>query len=279
MRKYVFFCTVLFLSQWIQGAQGEGEKPKLTQFKYNVYSQFGEDGIIEQIFNRIGTQSKTCIEFGAWDAFHLSNTARLFSQEGWNAVLIESDPSKFRALVNNVSKYSCKCLCEAVGIGKQSLESILERYQIPYLDIDLLSIDIDGNDYHVFESLEKMRPRVIICEHNPTLPAHLDIYSNYDPENCLGCSVGALVRLANQKKYTLVAITDSNAFFVKNEEIALFEDIEISLEKIKIDRYLHYYITDYKGRYSVITPDQNINPYGKNGLMTTPILGDVRKLN
>lgn len=233
----------------------------LAKFAYNTYSQFGEDGIIEKIFQIIGTQSKICIEFGAWDGFYLSNTAKLWSQEKWHGILIESDAKKFQELVKNTKPYSITCICESVGRGSQSLESLLQKYKISSDSIDLLSIDIDGDDYYILESLSKLRPRVIICEHNPTLPADHDIYFPYG--SAWGCSAGALVRLAESKGYKLIAMTDSNCFFVISEEFEKFKEYETRIEKIKITKYLKFLITNYSGSY-IILGEWDKTPYGIN---------------
>lgn len=263
-------------------AQDDVQKFKISDFKYNVYSQYGEDGIIETIFNVIGTKSKRCIEFGAWDGFFLANTANLFANKNWEAILIECDTIKFNDLIKNVSKYNCKCICDTVGIGNNSLESILNRNSISLDDIDLLSIDIDGNDYYIFESLSELKPRVIICEHNPSFPAHLDIYTRYIDDNKsskFGCSVGALIRLAAQKGYSLVALTFCNAFFVRNDEIAPFSFFETSLEKIRLDDYVHYMITDYSGNHAIIAHKNTTVPFGLGKRTNEPLLGEVRTLN
>jgi hypothetical protein len=281
--RYLFASLLLAISLHNGNAETteQQEKPKLADFKSCTFSQFGEDGILDTIFHFIGTESKRCIEFGAWDGFYLSNVANLFVNNNWEAILIECDPIKFGELVKNVAPYKCTCLCEPVGIGSQSLESILTKYSIPFSTIDLLSIDIDGNDYYIFESLEKMRPRVIVCEYNPTFPAHLDIYAPYDHRSVelkCGCSVGALMRLAKQKDYTLVAITDTNAFFVRNDVMPHLSDFELSLDKIKIDRYIRYLVTDYTGRYAVIGSENFQSPFGCNGPLPEPLLGKVKKI-
>lgn len=278
LNKY-FSLVLSFFFLTLTSMHGRLEKPKLAEFKSDVFSQFGEDGIIDQIFKVIGTKSKICIEFGAWDGFYLSNTAKLFSQEDWHAILIECDPIKYRELVKNVKKFNCICICQVVGVGCQSIESILKKNRVSFSEIDLLSIDIDGNDYHIFESLKNLRPRLIVCEYNPTLPAHLDIFADYGNLNNLGCSVGALVRLGKEKKYTLVALTDTNAFFLRNDEIKFLNNFEIKLDKIKVDRYIHYFITDFTGKHAIITSKENITPYGKTELLTTEIFGNTRKLN
>lgn len=90
-------------------------KPRLLDFRKTIHSQFGEDGIIEKIFEIIGTTSKVCVEFGAWDGFFLSNTAALWTKD-WKGVLIEAEQNKFLALLDNVRNYSCVPILAKVGI-------------------------------------------------------------------------------------------------------------------------------------------------------------------
>ena len=253
-------------------------KPSLAQHRFNVYSQFGEDGIIQKIFETIGTQSKVCIEFGAWDGLYLSNTAILWAHQGWKGVLIESDENRFNQMADNTKNYDCLIMNEKVGIGpSNSLEAILKKHAFN-APIDLLSIDIDNDDYYIFDSLVDLKPRVIICEYNPTMPAHLDIYPEYG-KNEMGCSVSALMRVGKEKGYSLIAITDCNCFFVKDEEIEKFSNFEIALDKIKIDRYLRYVITDYKGKYTTVASKEFVDPYGFVAPLESAVLGSVKQVN
>lgn len=225
---------------------------KLVDSAYNVYSQFGEDGIIEKIYEIIGTRSKLCVEFGAWDGFHLANTANLWTKS-WKGVLIEGNKRRFKSLVKNVQRYNCLCICGFVqSTGNSTLEALLLEAGVTE-QIDLLSIDIDGNDYYIFKSLESIRPRLIICEHNPTIPAEIDLVAEED--NYFGCSVSALVRVGKEKGYQLVAITETNCFFVLKEYQDLFSGFETRLHKIKNDRYVTFFITSYSGEYLLSNTD------------------------
>ncbi len=259
MRKQItlFLCSLCLTS----GALFSEEKPRLADFKYNVFSQFGEDGITQQIFDTIGTTSKVVIEFGADDGFQSSNTANLWSKDSsWQGIMIECSDSAYAKLVENLKAFNCLLINRKVGIGQDdTLEAILEDNDIDF-NIDLLSIDIDGNDYYIFRSLNRLRPRVIICEYNPTFPADLDVYHDYDVY--AGCSVGALIRIGKAKGYSLVAITDTNCFFVRNEDFPKFDAFETQLDKIRINKYLRYIITGYNGVYTVIGQSDFINPYG-----------------
>lgn len=246
-------------------------KPKLLDFKRNVYSQFGEDGIIEKIFEIIGTTSKTAIEFGSADGFNCSNTANLWTKKdlGWKGILIEANKNLFEQTVANVSQYNCVALHKTVGISAtDSLEAILTEANLNLVSVDLLSIDIDGNDYYIFQSLKQLRPRVIICEYNVSIPAHLDIYP--DSNNYIGCSVAALQRVAAEKNYSLVAITDTNCFFVANEEIHKFAEFDTDPEHIKINKYILYVVSDYKGHYKTIGATTNFyDAWGWTGIQSS----------
>lgn len=219
---------------------------RLTDYCANKYSQFGEDGVIDKIFELIGEKSKICVEFGAWDGFHMSNTAKLWTG-GWKGVLIEGNTKRVKRLKENVAKYDCLCICAYVqSSGDLSLEPLLEVAGITE-QIDLLSIDIDGNDYFIFESLKEIRPRVVVCEYNPTIPAEIDLVA--EEGNYFGCSVAALNRVGESKDYKLVAVTDTNCIFVLKKYEPLFEPYETRLSEIKVDKYLTYFMTSYSGEY------------------------------
>ncbi len=258
------------------------QKPKLRDFSYNKYSQWGEDGIIEKIFNIIGTTSKIAIEFGANDGFYFSNTALLWSTQGWHGVLIEGNKNDFPTLVRNTQSFNCLPISEYIGIEEHSnLEAILKKYNITD-QIDLLSIDIDGNDYYIFDSLKTLHPRVIIVEHNATLPATLDLYQPYDPASTsqgFGCSVAALNRIAESKGYKLVCITDTNSFFVQKELFHLFDGFETSLREIQLEHHLKYLVSTYRGTYLIVGPQKHFSYNITTQLSPNALLGSAYMLN
>ena len=219
---------------------------KLTDSAFNVFSQFGEDGIIQEIFQVIGISFKTCIEFGAWDGIHLSNTANLW-KNGWKAILIESDKTKYGSLVKNCAQYDCYCINATVGTeGHGTIENILKSHNLSE-DIDFISIDIDGDEYYVLESFKHFRPRVICCEYNPTIPPHIHLVPR--TKNYFGCSALSLIGLAEKMAYKLISITDSNCFFVTASEFDKFRHYETSFHELAVTRHLTYLITGYDGSY------------------------------
>ena len=257
IKMILIFC--ILSSVWITA----DSKKYLKDFKYNRYSQFGEDGIIEKIFELIGAESKLCVEFGAWDGLACSNTALLWRHKKWKAILIEADKIRYAQLLKNIFSYNCIAVCKTVGIeDDNSIDAILTSLNIND-PIDLMSIDIDGNDYYIFESLNLYRPRVIICERNPTIPIHLDIYQDYG--GYFGCSVGALIRIGNNKDYTLIALTEANAFFVDNQLLHYFNDFELTIDRMDANKIVNYLAYSYDGRPVILSESsESLFVYGLN---------------
>lgn len=190
----------------------------LQDYKRNVYSQSGEDGIIEKILEIIPNKDKWCVEFGAWDGFYSSNTAYLIQDKDYHAVLIEANSGKFNQLQKNfASNKNVTTLNRFVGWEKESsLDTILATTAIPR-DFDFLSIDIDGNDYHVWNFINKYNPKIVCIEFNPTIPTNIRFVQPADPSINQGASLLSLVELGRKKGYELVSVLLFNAFFVRSE--------------------------------------------------------------
>lgn len=198
------------------------QQPLITAAK-NIYSQTGEDGIIERIFSIIGTENKWCVEFGAWDGTHYSNTANLIRNQGWSAVLIEADARRYRDLVA-AYKDNTKVLPLNRFVqfeGNATLDALLAQTAAPK-NLDLLSIDIDGNDYHIWDSLKVYTPRVVVIEFNPTIPAEVDFVQPRNMRVTQGSSLLAITNLAKTKGYELVAATDLNGIYVRRDYFPRF---------------------------------------------------------
>lgn len=237
--------TILFCVPHIRS-----DKLKLSHYKSDKYSQFGEDGVIEKIFEIIGTTSKICLEVGGGDGPGGSNIAHLWKDLGWRGILIEADPHRLKTLEPSIKDYKNCTLVKSYIEKDESLgatiDSILAGLKITE-KLDLLSLDIDGNDYYIFENL-KAHPRVVIIEFNHTIPYYRDVYQKYSQHSWeIGSSVAALKRLGKQKGYELVALTDVNAFFVDNQYFDKFKSYELSLEKMFNTNYLKNIILTFSG--------------------------------
>jgi hypothetical protein len=190
----------------------------LLAAKRNVYSQCGEDGIIDAILSMLTTHNQWCVEFGAWDGSYLSNTRRLIDELDYSAVMIEADSISFSKL-KEAFKSNNKVTCLQAYVGydqKNNLDTLLSATSCP-IDFDVLSIDIDGNDIHVWNAIQEFRPKVVVIEFNPTIPTAVEFAQPRDPGIKWGSSLRALFELGCQKRYRLVCANVFNAFFVAEE--------------------------------------------------------------
>lgn len=208
----------------------------LFSYRKNITSQCGEDGIFEKIFEII-KGDKWCVEFGAWDGKFLSNTWNLIINKGWSSVLIEADKKKSKDLIKTYEgKKRVICLNKFVEFsGNNSLDNILSKTPISQ-SFDLLSIDIDGNDYHIWDSMKKYNPKVVIIEFNPSFPNDIQFVQQKNMKINQGSSLLSLTKLGEKKDYELVAVTEINAIFVKKQYFKLFGIKDNSLSSMYVDK-------------------------------------------
>ena len=232
----------------------------LRSFARNVTSQGGEDGILAEILLRIGSGSRWCAELGAWDGKRLSNTYSLWHDQGWAAVLIEGSPKRYEDLRAATGAWPQVIpVCQFAGWeGENALENILLAAGAP-VDLDVLSVDIDSNDYYLFRSLSRLRPRILVIEYNPTIPPHLDVVQPAGGKPRLGASARALVRLAHEKGYTLASCTSTNLIFIRQEDFTRMGFGEPRLEDVFNPGHLTYLIASMDGRYFLSAPP----PFGE----------------
>jgi hypothetical protein len=192
-------------------------KMNLLEYKRNVFSQNGEDGIIAKIFELIGTKNKICCEFGAWDGVHFCNIRNLVITKEWTGVFIEGDAERYSQIENNYTGKKIFAINSFVDSGSNKLSTLLNIHAKPETTaIDFLSIDIDGLDYEIFETLD-IQPNVICIEvnagHHPNNSKRID---KKIAENNVGQSLNIFSGIAAQKGYALVCYS-GNAFYVKKE--------------------------------------------------------------
>lgn len=207
----------------------------------NLYSQNGEDGLLAAIFERIGTENKWCCECGAADGLWFSNT-RQFINQGWNAVLIEGDFETYERLLKNSATrpagggviHLFNRFISGDPRNGYTLDDTLSDAGAP-VDMDLLIIDVDGQDYYLFNSLWKYRPRVVVCEYYP------DTDPMFIPEVGGPGQAGkhAIQYVGDARGYKPVCATRYNIIFVRNDLIDLLVDTNIKIarndqERVKV---------------------------------------------
>ena len=213
------------------------ESAVIRSFASNVTSQYGEDGMIAKIFEFIGVKNRWCVEFGAWDGKYLSNTWDLINNKGWSAVLAEGDSGRAARLAESHRSRPSDVFVKNLSVGWQgenSLDSILGSTPTPR-DFDLLSIDIDGNDWHVWNSLQNYRPRLVIVEFNPSASNQLYFVQDADPSLNQGCSLLALIELGKSKGYELAACNYVNGLFVLKEDFLRLGIADNSIDAMSQD--------------------------------------------
>jgi hypothetical protein len=201
--------------------------PKLSETGFSVFSQFEEDGMLLYLFSIIGMDNKQFVEIGSNDGIN-SNCANLFFNFGWYGLFIDSDKwsinrgKRFYKKYPNPWQYKPTFCCSKVS--RENINQIIQENNFSGT-IGLLSIDIDGNDYWIWDALTVVEPLVVIIETHNEFGLR-DIVVPYDPDSQLskkhplyhGASPVAMVKLAKRKGYRLVGANNLgfNFIFIKD---------------------------------------------------------------
>ncbi len=199
--------------------------PRDHEFK--VYSQWGEDGIIDHLVQRVAVTSRSFVEFGV-ENYTEANTIFLLKHRNWRGLVIDGSADNIHTIKRRTEYWRYDLRAEASFITRDNINDIIRRNGFQG-DIGLLSVDIDGNDYWIWETIECANPCIVIAEYNslfgPTAklstPYRADfVRSQADPTNMYyGASIAAFADLAERKGYGLVAgnSAGNNVFFVRND--------------------------------------------------------------
>ena len=198
-----------------------------NKYSKNIYSQNGEDGIVEELLNRLNIDKGWACEFGAWDGIHLSNTFNLVKNKNFNAVFIEEDNQRYNDLLSTVEKFPnivpIKAYVDHID-NSNSLDNILKQTNIPN-DFDILSIDIDSYDYQVWKSLKVYKPKIVIIEINSSVKVN-DPNWIHTPNKYQGTGFKPTYDLGIEKGYKFILHT-GNMFFIRSD---LFDKLNITYD-------------------------------------------------
>ncbi len=197
---------------------------KLNRYEFQAYSQNGEDGIIQEIFKRIGATNKFFVEFGVGNGMEC-NSFYLLMQD-WKGLWIEPNQRD----LPHLKKQHGKALSEKrltlleEFVTSKNIEQLFAAASVP-TELDLLSIDTDGNDYWLWKALEKFKPRVVVMEYNALHRPPVKWVMKENPnhgwkaDSLYGASLASYTELGRQKGYVLVGCTFTgiNAFFVRED--------------------------------------------------------------
>jgi len=230
------------------------DEKSLIRFHKNIFSQAGQDGILEEIFLRLGLESGLFVEFGGWDGVYLSN-ARYLALQGWAGVFIEADAEKYKELRTNYKDNDeIIAVNKFVGFdGENTLDKILAAYGIT--EVDFLSIDIDGLDYKILENIN-IKPKVILMEGGAAFSPFLNArVPDEVAQNNLSQPLPIIMKIAARAGYVAVCFFQdvylvrkdlANKFIIYNEDpIKLYSDWFLSLPSFNQN-----YMTNYVRRDS-----------------------------
>lgn len=201
------------------------EVPSESEFR--VYSQWGEDGIIQFLLSRIIVPNEIFIEFGV-ENYEESNTRFLLENNNWSGLVLDGSAPNIRSIKRAPSYWRYNLKAECHFITAENIDAIIANTGL-HGDIGILSIDVDGNDYWIWKAIECVSPRIVICEYNSLFGPDAAVTIPYDPaferssahysNLYAGASIAALHHLAREKGYTLICSNSAgnNAFFIRND--------------------------------------------------------------
>lgn len=193
----------------------------LSALAPSLYAQGTEEAILARLMARIPPRTRWCVDIGASDGLRNSNTAQLLREQGWQGLLVEASAYRFDKLRANYAGVGNARLAHA-RVQPDTVNALLREAGVPDQP-DLLSIDIDGNDYWVWRAIETVRPAIVVIEYNPYYAPPERWVMCFDPEHAwdgstyYGASLESLFHLGKSKGYELVCCDDmgNNAFFVR----------------------------------------------------------------
>ena len=238
---------------WTERAWKMKEHPDPPPQDIGFYSEFDScaatAAAIEKILAKLPSRDRWCVEFGAWDGLVGSTSRDLIMNHGYSAGLIEGSRERFAELQRNYAgRAGIIPMNRFVGFtADDGLDALLAGTPVPQ-DFDFLTVDIDGNDYHVWNAIIQYRPKVVMIEFNPTIPPEVCFVQPADPALNVGNSLAALIQLGKQKGYELVAVVGVNAFFAAREFFAAFEVADNRITALWTKRdCVTYFFTGYNG--------------------------------
>jgi len=207
----------------------KGSISNLSEVEFKVFSQWGDDGIIQFLINKIEIKNKIFVEFGV-ETYHESNTRFLLMNDNWTGLVIDGSEKNIKSIKNQKIywEYELNAICSF--ITKDNINNLISSAGI-HGEIGLLSVDIDGNDFWVLNEINVINPIIIIVEYNAVFGNDTYITIPYDPTFVRkqkhyshlywGASLGAFYHLLEAKGYSFIGCNSNgnNGYFVRKDKI------------------------------------------------------------
>ena len=201
----------------------------LDEVEFQVFSQFGDDGIIQWLVESLDVSKKIFVEFGVED-YRESNTRFLLMNNNWSGCVIDGDEENINLILGSEYCWKYELSVKAAFVTRENINELLTSFGLAG-DIGLLHIDIDGNDYWVWEAIDVVAPDIVILEYNSVFGIERSISVPYSPvfqrtlshhsNLYFGASLKALCDLSNSKGYAFIGSNSAgnNAYFVKKHKL------------------------------------------------------------
>ena len=225
----------------------------LKECEFKVFSQYGEDGIIQWLISNVDIQQKTFIEFGVED-YRESNTRFLLMNDNWSGFVIDCSESHISKIKNSEYYWKYDLIAKAAFIDCENINDLIQSSSFEK-EVGLLSIDVDGNDYWIWKQIEVISPNIVVIEYNSLFGIERAITIPYEKNFnrtekhfsnlYFGASLKALQILAEEKGYGFIGCTaaGNDAFFVRKDklnsvvkEITLEQGYVLSKDRQSIDQ-------------------------------------------
>jgi hypothetical protein len=229
INKVTDYQTILISQYMIQEIKKKKDIKNLYDAEFKAFSQMGEDGIIQFLINNIEISSSRFVEFGVED-YTESNTRYLLMNNNWEGLVFDSSPANVDKINSRDYAWRHTLLAKPFYVTRDNINSIISESGFSG-KIGILSIDLDGNDFWIWQAINVVDPDIVICEYNSVFgderlvsTPYIEDFnvSKYHYSNlCFGASLRALIYLAESKGYSFVGSNSggTNAFFVRNDKL------------------------------------------------------------
>jgi hypothetical protein len=241
-------------------AQTRGQRiGNLAEVEFRVYSQWGEDGIIEWLCAHVPVPNSRFVEFGV-ETFREANCRFLMHNRNWKGLVMDGSETNIASLQQQSLFWMHDLTAKVAFVTAENIDSLLLEAGFAG-PLGILSIDVDGNDYWIWQAIKSVDPAIVICEYNPIFGDERPLVVPYDPEFTrfkghhsglyFGASIAALQRLATAKGYTFLGTNSNgiNAFFVRDD---LADSVLPLIEERRAFPSRHRDSRDVEGRLSFV---------------------------
>jgi hypothetical protein len=212
---------------------------RLSELEFQVFSQFGDDGIIQWLVHHIPVPNKTFIEFGV-ENYREANTRFLLLNNQWSGLVIDGSEKQVQEIKGDQVNVFYDLLAVASFITVDNINELISRSKFKP-EVGLLSVDIDGNDYWVWKAIDSINPIIVICEYNALFgfehPYTIEYQHDFVrgkkmPFNFYGTSLRSAAQIAEERGYSFIGCNSAgnNAYFIRNDYMPYLPIQAVSLQ-------------------------------------------------